>query len=67
MPEPHTSQSFPLSQRELVGLALSRGRRPGTPPATRDSQRDRVHRALALGFSGTPKGAGRGARPGIYR
>ena len=70
MPEAHSSQqSFPHTQRELVGLALQRGaRRPGSSaPAAPDSQRERVRLALALGFAGTPKGASRTARRGIYR
>jgi len=63
------SQSFPQSQRELVGLALRRGAcRPGTAPAAPGSQRDRVALALALGLGGTRKAATAGvARRGIYR
>jgi hypothetical protein len=63
MPEAHSSQpSFPVTQRELVGLALQRGaRRPNTAPAAPHSQRDRVRLALALGI-GVTKGAGRGGR-----
>jgi hypothetical protein len=69
MPDAHNSQpSFPVSQRELVGLALQRGaRRPASAPAAPHSQRERVRLALALGLSGTPKGAGPVARRGIYR
>jgi hypothetical protein len=63
MPEAHSSQpSFPVAQRELVGLALQRGaRRPHASQAAPHSQRDRVRLALALGI-GAPKGTGRGAR-----
>ena len=66
MPEAHSSQpSFPVSQRELVGLALQRGaRRPHASPAAPRSQRERVRLALALGV-GAPKGVtrpGRGVR-----
>jgi len=68
MPEAHTSpsrQSFPLTQRELVGLALQRGaRRPSVAPAAPGSQRDRVRQALALGLGGTPKA---GSRRGAHR
>jgi hypothetical protein len=70
MPEAQSSQqSFPHSQRELVGLALHRGaRRPrGVAPAAPGSQRDRVRLALALGFGGTPKAASHTARPAIWR
>jgi hypothetical protein len=72
MDQAHTSQSrsrsFPLTQRELVGLALQRGaRRPDSAPAAPHSQRDRVRHALALGLGGPPKGANRGARRGIVR
>jgi hypothetical protein len=69
MPEANSSQSsFPLTQRELVGLALHRGaRRPASAPAAPHSQRERVRLALALGLGGTPKGAGPVARRGIYR
>ena len=68
MDQAHTSQStFPLSQRELVGLALQRGaRRHDAGPAAPHSQRDRVRQALALGLSGT-KGTSRAARRGIVR
>ena len=63
----HSSQSFPLTQRELVGLALQRGvRRPAAGPAAPHSQRDRVRHALALGL-GVTKGADRAARRGIVR
>jgi hypothetical protein len=59
----HSSQptaSFPLTQRELVGLALHRGaRRPSVAPAPPGSQRDRVRQALALGLGGTPKASSR--------
>jgi hypothetical protein len=70
MDQAHTSQSrshgFPLSQRELVGLALQRGaRRTDVAPAAPHSQRDRVRLALALGVGGA-KGS-RGARRGIVR
>ena len=69
MSDSHTSQqSFPLSQRELVGLALQRGaRRPNAPVASPHSQRERVRLALALGVGGGAKGASRGSRRGIYR
>jgi hypothetical protein len=70
MADPHSPQpSFPLTQRELVGLALQRGARRLTAPAPAapHSQRERVRQALALGLSGTPKGASRAARRGIYR
>ena len=70
MDQAHTSQSrsdsFPLTQRELVGLALQRGaRRPNSSAAAPHSQRERVRQALALGV-GSPKPA-RGARRGIVR
>ena len=62
----HATPSFPLTQRELVGLALQRGaRRPHSAPAAPQSQRERVRLALALGV-GAPK-ASRGARRGIHR
>jgi hypothetical protein len=69
MPEANSSQSFPQSQRELVGLALRRGAcRPGSAPAAPGSQRDRVALALALGLGGSRKGPAAGvARRGIYR
>ena len=68
MPEAHSSQpSFPVSQRELVGLALQRGARRPAAPSAPHSQRERVRLALALGVGGTPKGAGPAARRGIYR
>jgi hypothetical protein len=63
MPEAHTptpSPSFPLTQRELVGLALQRGaRRPAARPVVPGSQRDRVRQALALGIGAAPKARGR--------
>jgi hypothetical protein len=67
MPEAHSSQpSFPVSQRELVGLALQRGaRRPHAATAAPHSQRDRVRLALALGV-GTAKGVSRPGR-GVRR
>jgi hypothetical protein len=59
-------QTFPLTQRELVGLALQRGaRRHDAGPAAPHSQRDRVRQSLALGLGA--KGAGRTARRGIVR
>jgi hypothetical protein len=65
IPQPHPA--FPLSQRELVGLALQRGaRRPTSTPAAPGSQRERVRQALALGLGGGPK-SGRTARRGIHR
>ena len=65
-PDSHP-QSFPLTQRELVGLALQRGAGSAAPadPHSR-AQRDRVRLALALGVGGTVKGP-RAARRGIYR
>ena len=72
MDQAHTSQSrshtFPLTQRELVGLALQRGarRRDGGPAAPR-SQRDRVRLSLALGLGGGGAKGARGARRGIVR
>jgi hypothetical protein len=58
--QPQPSRSFPLSQRELVGLALHRGaRRPVAPVAAPGSQRDRVRQALALGIGAAPNGASR--------
>jgi hypothetical protein len=69
MSEAHNSPStpFPLTQRELVGLALHRGaRRPSGPTAAPGSQRDRVKQALALGVGGAPKTGGAGRR-GIHR
>ncbi len=73
MDQAHTSQSGPqtfppLTQRELVGLALHRGaRRPSVAPAAPHSQRDRVRHALALGLGASSKVAARGARRGIVR
>ena len=69
MPEPQTPQpSFPLTQRELVGLALQPGaRRPNAAPSAPHSQRERVRLALALGLGGAPKRPGPGARRGIRR
>jgi hypothetical protein len=65
-PQSH-STAFPLTQRELVGLALQRGaRRPAAAAAAPHAQRDRVRQALALGLGGT-KGATRAARRGIVR
>ncbi|HEX2105369.1 MAG TPA: hypothetical protein VHF51_17080 [Solirubrobacteraceae bacterium] len=65
MPEADTPQprpSFPVTQRELVGLALQRGaRRPSARPAAPGSQRDRVRQSLALGVGGPPKSSRRGA------
>ena len=62
-----SQSSFPLSQRELVGLALQRGaRRHDAGPAAPHSQRERVRQSLALGLGGA-KGAGRAARRGIVR
>lgn len=68
MDQAHTSQSaFPLSQRELVGLALQRGaRRHDAGPVAPHSQRDRVRQALALGLGGT-KGSAPTGRRGIVR
>jgi hypothetical protein len=61
------SHSFPLTQRELVGLALQRGsRRTDIAPAAPHSQRDRVRHSLALGLGGRAKST-RGARRGIVR
>jgi hypothetical protein len=58
--------SFPLTQRELVGLALQRGgRRHHAGPAAPHSQRDRVRMSLELGLGA--KSAGRAARRGIVR
>ncbi len=65
-PQPSTrSASFPVSQRELVGLALSRGARPVTTLDAPCEQRDRVRLALALGVGAPP--ATRAERRGIYR
>jgi hypothetical protein len=71
MDQAHTSQSrstsFPLTQRELVGLALQRGaRRPDAAPAAPHSQRARVRQSLALGLRGS-KSATRTPRRGIVR
>ena len=70
MDQAHTSQSrstaFPLTQRELVGLALQSGARRPAAAAAPHSQRDRVRQALALGFCGG-KVAARPARRGIVR
>jgi len=71
MDQAHTSQSrsnaFPLTQRELVGLALQRGaRRPDGAPAGPHSQRDRVRHALALGL-GAGKRPARAGHRGIVR
>ena len=70
MSQAHSSYaqpSFPLTQRELVGLALQRGcRRPISGPPAPGSQRDRVRLALALGIGRTAKGAPV-ARRGILR
>jgi len=62
------SFSFPVSQRELVGLAMHRGaRRPHAAGAgAPSSQRDRVRQALQLGLGGSAKAAG-SARHGIVR
>jgi len=66
--QPQTSPSFPLTQRELVGLALQRGARRHTAgPAAPHSQRERVRQSLALGLGGGGKAAGRAARRGIVR
>ena len=60
-------QSFPLSQRELVGLALQRGcRRHDAGPVAPQSQRDRVRLSLALGLGGGVKRTG-ATRRGIVR
>ena len=60
-------QSFPLSQRELVGLALQRGcRRHDAGPVAPQSQRDRVRLSLALGLGGAVKRTG-ATRRGIVR
>jgi hypothetical protein len=60
--------SFPLTQRELVGLALQRGaRRHDAGPAAPHSQRERVRHSLALGLGSGAKSAGRAARRGIVR
>jgi hypothetical protein len=70
MADPHSPQpSFPLTQRELVGLALQRGARRLTAaaPAAPHSQRERVRLALALGLGGPAKSPSRGARRGIVR
>jgi hypothetical protein len=62
--QPH--QTFPLTQRELVGLALQRGARGhDAGPAAPHSQRDRVRQSLALGLGA--RTAGRAARRGIVR
>jgi hypothetical protein len=71
MDQAHTSQSrshsMPLTQRELVGMALQRGTwRTDSAPAAPRSQRDRVRHALALGLCGGTKPAGP-ARRGIVR
>ena len=63
--QPH--QTFPLTQRELVGLALQRGaRRHDAGPAAPHSQRERVRQSLHLGLGGG-KSVGRTARRGIVR
>ena len=72
MDQAHTSQSrshtFPLTQRELVGLALQRGaRRADVAPAAPHSQRERVRQSLALGLGSGAKSFGRAARRGIVR
>jgi hypothetical protein len=65
---PNPRPSFPLTQRELVGLALQRGaRRHDAGPAAPHSQRDRVRHSLALGLGSGAKAAGRAARRGIVR
>jgi hypothetical protein len=62
-----TRTSFPLTQRELVGLAFQRGaRRHDAGPAAPHSQRERVRLSLALGL-GRADSAGRAARRGIVR
>jgi hypothetical protein len=71
MDQAYTSQSrshsVPLTQRELVGMALQPGtRRMDGAPAGARSQRDRVRQALALGLCGGAKTA-RPARRGIVR
>ncbi|MEA2247905.1 MAG: hypothetical protein QOH46_2434 [Solirubrobacteraceae bacterium] len=71
MPEPQhppIQQAFPISQREIVGLALQRGCRSAVPaPAAPMSQRDLVRQALARGFGGTGKPRQSAPRTGIYR
>jgi hypothetical protein len=70
MDQAHTQPrpTFPLTQRELVGLALQRGaRRHDAGPAAPHSQRERVRQSLALGLGGGTKAAGRAARRGIVR
>jgi hypothetical protein len=66
--QPQPRQTFPLSQRELVGLALQRGaRRHDAGAAAPHSQRDRVRHSLALGLGSGAKRAGHAARRGIVR
>jgi hypothetical protein len=65
---PNPRQTFPLTQREMVGLALQRGaRRHDAGPAAPHSQRDRVRLSLALGLGAGAKTGGRAARRGIVR
>jgi hypothetical protein len=71
MPDAHhplSPHAFPLSQRELVGLAMQRGcRSAATAPAAPMSQRDLVRQALARGLGGAGKARGSAPRTGIYR
>jgi hypothetical protein len=70
MPEtqhPLSHPGFPLTQRELVGLAMQRGCRSAVSPAAAPmSQRELVRQALARGF-GAGKARQSAPRPGIYR
>jgi hypothetical protein len=67
-PQPLSPPPFPLTQRELVGLAIQRGcRGAGRAPVAPMSQRDLVRQALARGLGGAGKPRGAAARTGIYR
>ncbi|MEA2318995.1 MAG: hypothetical protein QOD44_3184 [Solirubrobacteraceae bacterium] len=71
MPEtqhPLSHPAFPLTQRELVGLAVQRGCRNAVSAAAAPmSQRALVRQALARGVGGAGKTRQSASRPGIYR
>ncbi|MEA2285827.1 MAG: hypothetical protein QOJ21_1870 [Solirubrobacteraceae bacterium] len=71
MPEtqhPLSHPGFPLTQRELVGLAMQGGCRSAvSAPAAPTSQRALVRQALARGLGGAGKARQSAPRAGIYR